>query len=126
MVLVQEVTGEEESVNWKLWTTKEITDFDSSEFVVNAYTHRWKIEELNKAAKTGVRVEDRQFIDLKHFNPFLAMAFVVAWRILAMRTVEEVNGKTNINKAFTEDEVDYLKAHAKVFRIKMKNVEDAM
>ena len=125
MVLVQEVNEEEKPLSWKIWTTEEITDTESSERIVNYYAHRWKIEEVNKAAKTGVRVEDRQFTSLSHFIPFLAMAFVVAWRILALRTVKEVNGNTCIKKAFTEDEVQYLKAHAETLKIKMKNVEDA-
>ena len=125
MVLVQEVSDGKDAINWKLWTNEDIKDFDSSEFIVNSYTHRWKIEEINKAAKTGVRVEDRQFTDLNHFVRFLSMAFVVAWRMLALRTIGEIDGKVDIRKAFTEDEADFLNIQAKHVGMKMENVEDA-
>ena len=117
MVQVREVGDAEDPVNWRLWTDEETGDFDSSAFVVVSYTHRWKIEELNKCAKTGVGVEDRQFTDVKRFSSFLAMAFVVAWRMLATRTVSEVEGGTAVADAFMEDEVEYLGLQAKAYKM---------
>ena len=98
MVMVKEVSRRKNPVEWKLWTTEEIPNGPSSDFVVAAYAHRWKIEEVNKGAKTGVRVEERQFVDLDHFNPFLAMAFVVAWRMVALRTTVEVSPTQNLSR----------------------------
>ena len=70
-------------------------------------------------------MEDRQFTDLNHFVRFLSMAFVVAWRMLALRTIGEIDGKVDIRKAFTEDEADFLNIQAKHVGMKMENVEDA-
>ena len=126
MVIVKQVGEHKNPVEWRLWTTEEIPNAPSSSFVVEAYTHRWKIEEVNKAAKTGVRVEKRQFTDLDHFTPFLAMAFVVAWRMVAMRTVVEVSPNEKLSKAFEEEEALYLKAEGYKRKLEMKVVRDAL
>jgi hypothetical protein len=126
IVLVKDVETDGEKVKWRLHTSEEIENSSSSQFVVSSYANRWKIEEVNKGAKTGVRVEERQFTDLDHFLPFLAMAFVVAWRIVALRTVVEVAPETPVKKAFTSDEVAYMKVQAKEFDLPMKNVKDGL
>jgi hypothetical protein len=54
------------------------------------------------------------------------MAFVVAWRLVALRTVVEVSPNTSVAKAFTPDEVAYMKAQAKKFKLAMKTVEDGL
>ena len=73
-----------------------------------------------------VRVEERQFTSLDHFLPFLAMAFVVAWRIVALRTIVEIAPETPIKDAFTSEEVPYMKAQAKKFDLPMKTVKDGL
>lgn len=125
-VLVKDIETDGEKVKWRLYTSEEISNSPSSQFVVNSYSNRWKIEEVNKGAKTGVRVEERQFTKLEHFLPFLAMAFVVAWRLVALRTVVEVAPTTPVKEAFTSDEVAYMKVQAKEFDLPMKNVKDGL
>ena len=126
MVMVKETSRRKDPIEWRLWTTEKLPNVASSDFIVEGYTHRWKIEEVNKGAKTGVRVEVRQFTDLDHFTPFLAMAFVVAWRIVSLRTVVEVSPNSNLRGAFEEDEVLYLKAEGRKKRLEMKVVKDAV
>jgi len=126
VVLVKEVPGEEIEVKWRLLTSEGVDNSSASQFIVSSYAQRWKIEEVNKGAKTGVRVEERQFTELSHFIPFLAMAFVVAWRIVALRTVVEISPDTPVKEAFTSDEISYMKAQAKKFDLPMKNVKDGL
>jgi hypothetical protein len=126
VVLVKAVEGEECEIKWRLYTSEPIANADESKFIVTCYTHRWKIEEVNKGAKTGVSIEDRQFTDLDHFIPFLAVSFVVAWRIVALRTVVEVNPTVRIEEGFTEDEVAYLKAQSEERGGEMKTIKDAL
>lgn len=126
LVLVDELDQEQSPIAWKLWTNLEVNNPEQSEFVVTTYTHRWKIEEVNKAAKTGVGVEERQFTELDHFLPFLAMAFVIAWRIVAVRTIAEHSPETKISEAFTPDEEYYLKAIGKKQGKKMETVDQAL
>lgn len=126
IVLVNEVEEDQNPVSWKIWTTEEIPHQDASKFVVDSYANRWKIEEVNKGAKTGVRIEDRQFTDLDHFLPFISMAFVIAWRMVALRTVAEVSPKAPIEEAFTEDEIEYMEAEARGKGIPLNNISDAL
>jgi hypothetical protein len=126
VVLVKEVPGQEVEVKWRLLTSEDVDNSAASQLIVSSYSHRWKIEEVNKGAKTGVRVEERQFTDLNHFLPFLAMAFVVAWRIVALRTVVEVSPETPVKEAFTADEAAYMKAQAKEMGLPMKTVKDGL
>jgi len=126
VVMVKDLPGQEDLVEWRLLTSEVIDNSEQSQFVVESYTHRWKIEEVNKGAKTGVRVEERQFTNLDHFIPFLAMAFVLAWRIVALRTVVEINPETPIKEGFTKDEVDFLKVQGKKLGFKMRNLKDAL
>ncbi|MCY4513258.1 MAG: IS4 family transposase, partial [Bdellovibrionales bacterium] len=127
MALVKEKSECQKPVEWRLWTTEEVSNAQSLKFVIESYKHRWKIEEVNKGAKTGVRVEERQFTDLKHFTPFLAMAFVIGWRIVALRTIEEVSPNIPLKKGFEEDEVLYIKAQAKEKNLgRMKTIKDGL
>ena len=126
MVVVREKDNNEDPLEWRLWTTEDVDTIDSSEFVVTAYTHRWKIEEVNKGAKTGVRIEKRQFTDVNHLIPFLAMSFVIAWRIVALRTVAEISPDEKIEEAFEENEIEYLKSAGKEKKMKMSTVQDAI
>lgn len=126
VAIVKEIPGEEIEVKWRLLTSENVDNASQSQLIVFGYSHRWKIEEVNKAAKTGVRVEDRQFTDLSHFVPFLAMAFVVAWRMVALRTVVEISPETPVKEAFSPDEVAYMKVQAKKLELKMKTVKDGL
>ena len=122
----KEINRRKDPTGWLLWTTEKLPNASPSDFVVEGYTHRWKIEKVNKRAKTGVRVEERQFTDLDHFTPFLAMTLVVAWRMLSLRTVIEVSPDSNFKGAFEEDEISYLKAEGHKKRLEMKVVKDAL
>ena len=65
-------------------------------------------QQTTLGGKIRVRVEDRQFTDLNHFVRFLSMAFVVAWRMLALRTIGEIDGKVDIRKAFTKESFEVM------------------
>lgn len=110
IVIVREINppSEDESVCWKLFTSHFVEKESSSESIVKIYKGRWVIEELNKCAKTGVRVEERQFTDLAHFKPFCAITFVVAWRLLSIRDISMRDEKCPAELVFDENELDYL------------------
>ena len=126
VVLVKDVDNEEPEVKWRLFTSESVNKLSDSAFIVTCYSHRWKIEEVNKGAKTGVGAEKRQFTDADHFIPFLAMAFVVGWRLVALRTVVETAPDTPIEEAFTDDEVFYMKTQAEEFELDMETVKDGL
>lgn len=115
-----------EDLSWMLWTTEKITSAQSSAAIVEHYSHRWKIEEVNKGAKTGVRVEDRQFTDLDNFYAFMIVCFIIGWRIVATRTLAIHSKKEKLEESFCPTEVSYLKAQAKKMGLKMKFLHDAI
>jgi len=126
MVEVRSCLSSSVNISWRLWTTEEISTVDQSASIVSYYAHRWKIEEVNKAAKTGVRIEDRQFTELEHFMPFVSMAFVIAWRIVAVRTITDASPDGEISTGFTKEEESYLKAEAKKMKLEMNTISDAI
>lgn len=97
-----------EPVNWKLFTMHRVNKETDSDKIVTIYKKRWKIEELNKCAKTGVLLELRQFTKIETFIPAVAMIFVVSWKKLYIRDVAKRNDDTPVEEVFNKEEVDYL------------------
>jgi len=110
IVFVREVDPppEKTPVLWRLLASNPVKNLDDSEAIVVAYQLRWKIEELNKCAKTGVLLEKRQFTELDHLLPAISIIFVVAWRILYIRDIGKKKDGTPIQKVFSKEEVAYL------------------
>lgn len=111
-VIVREidVPKVEKEICWLLLTSHSCKKTESSREIVRIYEARWTIEELNKCAKMGVRLEERQFTDLDHFKPFCSIVFVVGWRLLAIRDISKNDGNCLATEVFSKDEVNYLKA----------------
>jgi hypothetical protein len=126
VVIVKSVPGEENLIKWRILTSEQIDEANCSEKIISQYSKRWTIEEVNKAAKSGVWVEKRQFTDLNHFKPFLAIAFVVAWRMVALRSIAIHQPDTLVKHSFTPEEVKYFEAESKKSNIKILTVTDAV
>ncbi len=115
-----------EQVNWKLLTSHPVKNSKDSEGIVSAYKARWKIEELNKCAKSGVLLEKRQFKDLDRLLPAISIIFVVAWRILYIRDIGKNKEDTSIQEVFSKEEVAYLNDKLSPEEGKYLTVTDAM
>jgi len=126
VVIVRSLPDQENIIKWRLLTSEPIDELKDSEKIVSQYSKRWTIEDVNKAAKTGACIEKRQFTDLNHFKPFLSIAFVVAWRLVALRTIAILEPDKPINESFSPEEVEYFEAESKKGKIKIKTVKDAV
>jgi hypothetical protein len=126
MVFVREVNPprDSESLEWRVFTTLSVQNSKESSKIVDYYQKRWKIEELNKCAKTGVGLETRQFTKLEHLKPAISLIFVVAWRLLSIRDIADKDESVNLDLIFNEEELDYLKHKFKVpvSRLKLKKI----
>jgi hypothetical protein len=71
-----------EGLEWLLLTTLEVLDFDQACEIIRYYTLRWLIERFHFVLKSGCALEDRQFSQADRLHRFLALANVVAWRLL--------------------------------------------
>ena len=89
VVWVREIdmSSEEEPVEWTLMTTEPIDTPEQILAVVDSYRHRWKIEELFKALKTGCAYEKRQLGSYRTLVNALALLLPIAWNLLRLRTM---------------------------------------
>ena len=82
-----DVVDEVEPVEWTLMTTDPIDTPEQILAVVDSYRHRWKIEELFKALKTGCAYEKRQLGSYRTLVNALALLLPIAWNLLRLRTL---------------------------------------
>jgi hypothetical protein len=69
-------------IEWMLLTTLPVTTARQANRVVDWYCRRWDIEVWHTILKSGCKVEDRQLDTAQRLHRCLAVASVVAWRIL--------------------------------------------
>jgi hypothetical protein len=72
----------EEPVEWLLITTLPIDTIDDVRTIIQYYVIRWMIEVFFRVLKSGCRVQKRRFEHLDRELRFIAVALVVAWRVL--------------------------------------------
>jgi Transposase DNA-binding/Transposase Tn5 dimerisation domain len=84
VVQVREVTppAGEAAVEWLLVTTLPIDTAEDVSNVIRYYTVRWMIEVFFRVLKSGCRVEERRFEHVDRELNFVAVALIVAWRVL--------------------------------------------
>jgi hypothetical protein len=74
----------EEGLCWLLLTSLRASTPQEAEAVVELYRLRWRVEELHRVLKSGLRVESFQIDDADSLMNALTVCFVVAWRLLAL------------------------------------------
>ena len=73
------------ALNWILLTSDQVKSPSKARRVIEDYEKRPVVEELHKAAKTGCRVEDRQYRTAARLERVTAVQCVVAVRLLQLR-----------------------------------------
>ena len=69
-------------LQWSLLTTMPVPCFDEACRLIEFYTLRWIIERFHFVLKSGCRIEERRFNTVVACQRFLALANLVAWRLL--------------------------------------------
>ena len=105
-VLIREMRPPDgvEGLEWLLLTTLEVLDFDQACQIIRYYTLRWLVERFHFVLKSGCALEDRQFRRADRLQRFLALANVVAWRLLWLTYVGRGRPDLPCTVAFEEDE----------------------
>jgi hypothetical protein len=105
-VLLEEIDAPDgvEAICWLLLTTLEVTDFDQACQLVRFYTYRWLIERFYFVLKSGCAVEQRQLQDVSRLKRFLAVANVVAWRLLWVTYLGRVDPNLPCTTVFADHE----------------------
>lgn len=81
-----------EALEWLLLTTLEINNFDQACQLITYYTRRWLIERFHFVLKSGCALEQRQLAHGERLIRFLALANVVAWRLLWQTYLGRIEG----------------------------------
>lgn len=83
-VLIREMSPPEgvDGLEWLLLTSLQVLNFDQACEIIRYYTLRWLVERFHFVLKSGCALEDRQLRTADRLQRFLALANVVAWRLL--------------------------------------------
>jgi len=83
-VLVSEVSPPEGevAVEWLLLTSLSVQSAQQVEEVVQAYSKRFMIEVFFRVLKSGCRIEEKRFESAERHLNHLAVALIIAWRVL--------------------------------------------
>lgn len=88
----EEATDEDvEPIEWILLTNLEVETTEDLEGVVDRYQARWRIEQFNKALKTGCGFKERQLENRRSLLNALGLSLPMAWLLLAVRAVARSN-----------------------------------
>jgi len=104
-----------EALHWLLWTTEEVKNSKSAQWVIKAYRKRPKIEEVHLVLKSGCRVESLQFETAERTAKMLALYLPIAIRIVQLRTRARTEPAAPCTVVLTEEEwiVLYAAIHKK-------------
>lgn len=83
-ILLEEVDApiDVDPISWRLLTTISISSFDDACLMVEYYTRRWIIERFHFVLKSGCQIEHRRLATVTAIKRFLALANIVACRLL--------------------------------------------
>jgi hypothetical protein len=93
-----------EAVEWFLLSTIEITSFEQACQFIQYYTCRWIIERFHFVLKSGCQIEKRQFEHGNRLIRFLAVANVIAWRLLWQTYLSRIDSHLPCTVVLTEAE----------------------
>jgi hypothetical protein len=93
VVEVREVNAPKgvEPLRWVLLTDMMVGSFNDAWRVIGRYEKRPLIEEYHKAAKTGCRIEQRQYQEAQRQERVVGVLSVLAIRLVQMKTVARVD-----------------------------------
>jgi len=103
------VTGQEESLDWKLLTNIEIKNFEQACENVQWYTVRFKIEVFHKILKSGRRSEDRRLRNRDRLERCLTIDMITAWRLMYLTMQGRETPEVACDLLFSEEEIEVLK-----------------
>ena len=101
-----------EPIEWLLLTTDPITSIEDAWQRVEWYRCRWRIEEFFQVLKSGCRIEARQFESRSTYEPSLAIAMLVAVRLLSMVKQARATPDAPASAVLSQEEEHVLVVHA--------------
>lgn len=93
-----------DALEWRLLTTVEITRVEQACQFIDYYACRWIIERFHFVLKSGCEIEKRQFEHGDRLIRFLAVANVIAWRLLWQTYLSRIDSDLPCTVVLTEPE----------------------
>ena len=105
-VLVSEVDppAGDVPVEWLLLTSLPVASAGDVRQIVEAYSQRFKIEVLFRTLKSGCRIEARRFESAERHLSHLALALIIAWRVLWLSQLAQNEPERDAEEIFTTSE----------------------
>lgn len=117
-ILMQIVSVEERNppdakaaVNWVLYTSLPVTNWQDAQRVIQGYQQRWQIEEWHKCLKTGCRVTSRQLQTRERLEPLIALLSIQAVRLLSLKHLSREQPETPAREHVPEVSLEVLTRH---------------
>jgi Transposase DNA-binding/Transposase Tn5 dimerisation domain len=94
-------------VRWRLLTTKPAATFEQARAVINAYTWRWRIEELHLTWKSGAcGIEQSWLRTPERFFKWATITVAVAVRLERIKLLSRTQPDLGALEEFSRDEID--------------------
>jgi hypothetical protein len=89
VIWVREIDAPEKvsPIEWVLYTSLPVTNFEEALQAVTDYECRWLVEEYHKALKTGCRVQRRLLRETDRLEAMVGLMSVVSVRLLQLKSV---------------------------------------
>jgi hypothetical protein len=99
-----------EAIDWMLLTDLPVKTLKQSRYVVALYTQRWRVEDLFKVAKGGVRdVEKTRLRSLPSIERWLAIQFAASVRTQRIARMAREQPEADALTEFDRDELDAIR-----------------
>ena len=107
VVYAKEVNPPEgaEPIQWRLFTTLDISSSEEALECVAFYKQRWKIEVFHRVLKSGCNVEKHKQGTAESLKRVIAIDMVIAWRIMLLTMLGRECPEMPADLIFTQDEL---------------------
>jgi hypothetical protein len=100
----------EEAVHWTLLTTWQVRTAEEAIEKIEWYRCRWYIEEVFRVLKSGFEAESVRFDDGHSLMNWCALRFIMAVKVMYLRTHREDETPDSAKEAFSNIELEVLEA----------------
>ena len=94
----------QDPIEWVLFTSLEVTDFQSALDLVRLYAARWEIEVFHRVLKTGCKIEELQLKTDDRIQVAIALYMIVAWRVMQIMHLSRQCPELPCDVIFEKDE----------------------
>lgn len=98
----------EDKIEWYLFTSMVIENFEQARQLIEFYAKRWTIERFHYILKTGLKIEKIQIDTFGRLKNALELYGIVAWRILWLAYVGKVKPQAQAAEVFEQPQIEIL------------------